>query len=316
MKKILITGGCGFIGSNLTSYLINKRYKVYIIDNFSKNKVIKPHHNSKVYKINIKNINQLDKINNIYAIIHLAASADILISKKNEKKYFEDNIAGLQSVLNFCSIKKINKFIFASSASVYGDTKNMRVKENFKLKPNHYYGYSKYIGEKMIQNYSKINKFNYTILRFFNIYGSKSDAVISTFLAQKIQNKLITIFGNGNQKRDFLYVDDLCSAIAKVLKNDNSNNKIYNLGSGKALSINQIFKKLNYKKKIHLDKRNDDIEISISNINKIKKELNWKPKIDINKGLKQAFAKDTDRLKKISILPISKLKKLIIEFNK
>ena len=115
-------------------------------------------------------------------------------------------------------------------------------------------------------------------------------------MAQKIQNKLITIFGNGNQKRDFLYVDDLCSAIAKMLKNDNSNNKIYNLGSGKALSINQIFKKLNYKKKIHLDKRNDDIEISISNINKIgfskQSLIKLKPKFDnINRQSKYKIIK-------------------------
>ena len=119
----------------------------------------------------------------------------------------------------------------------------MRVKENFKLKPNHFYGYSKYMGEKMIQDYSKINKFNYTILRFFNIYDQIRCCNIH-FLAQKF-NRLITIFGNGNQK-EILYVDDLCGAIAKVLKNNNSNNKIYNLGSGKALSINEIFKRLNY----------------------------------------------------------------------
>ena len=315
MEKILITGGCGFIGSNLTNYLITKGYKVYIIDNFSQNKIDCPNKKSKIFKIDIRSVNLIKKLNNIQAVIHLAASANILISKKDEKKYFKDNIEGLQAILNFCCVKKIKKFIFASSASVYGDTDNKSVKENFALKPGHYYAYSKYIGEKMIQKYSKINNLNYSILRFFNIYGPKSNAVISTFLAQKIQNKKITIFGNGKQKRDFLYVDDLCNAIFKVLKNSKSNNKIYNLGSGSAISINAIFEKLLYKKKIHLEKRNDDIEISIANISNIKKELKWRPKIGINEGLKRTLKEDILRLKKMKIMSLSKIKKLIMQFN-
>ena len=108
MKKIIITGGCGFIGSNLTDFLINNGYKIYIIDNFSNNKITKPNKKSKLYKLDIRNINQIKNINNIYAVIHLAASADILISKQDEK-YFQDNLEGLQQVLNFCSVKNIKK---------------------------------------------------------------------------------------------------------------------------------------------------------------------------------------------------------------
>ena len=315
MKKILITGGCGFIGSNLTDFLIKKGYKIYLVDNFSKNKINSYNKKSKLYRIDINQINSLKKLPNFEAIIHLAASADILISKQEEKKYFNDNIEGLQEILNFCSSKKIKKFIFASSASVYGDTKNISVKESFLLKPGHYYAYTKYIGEKMIQKYSSVNKFNYCILRFFNIYGPNSNAVISTFLAQKIQKKTISIFGSGKQKRDFLHVDDLCEAISRVLKSNKSNNKVYNLGSGKAHSINDIYKKIDYKNKIHLTKRNDDIEISIANIKKIKKDLKWVPKINIDQGIKKTFLKDSLRLKKIKIIPLSRLKEIIKKFN-
>ena len=123
MKKIIITGGCGFIGANLTDYLLKKGYKIYVIDNLSKNKIKKTNKKSKLYKIDIGNINQIKKLKNVNAIIHLAARADILISKNNEKNYFKDNLQGLQEVLNFCSLKKIKKFIFASSASVYGGKK-------------------------------------------------------------------------------------------------------------------------------------------------------------------------------------------------
>jgi len=315
MKKIIITGGCGFIGSSLTDFLIKKGYKIYIIDNYSKNKITKPNKKSKLYKIDIRDINKINKIKNVYAVIHLAALAEILISKDNEKKYFKNNLEGLQETLNFCSNNKIQKFIFASSASVYGNTDNKPVKEHSMLDPGHYYAYSKFIGEKMIKAYSKINKFDHTILRFFNIYGPKSNAVISTFLAQQIQNKTITIFGNGQQKRDFLYIEDLCDAILKILVNKKSKNETYNLGSGKSISINNLRRKLSCKNFINLDKRNKDIEVSIANISKIKKHLNWFPKTSIEDGLKKTLENDKTRLKKMNVLTISELKRIIKKFN-
>ncbi len=315
LKKIIITGGCGFIGSSLTDFLIKKGYKIYIIDNFSNNKIIKPNKKSKFYKIDISNIDKINRIKGVHAIIHLAAIADILISKDNEKEYFNNNLKGLQDVLNFCSNNKIKKFIFASSASVYGNKDKTAVKEDQSLDPGHYYAYSKLIGENMLKLYSKINKFDYTILRFFNIYGPKSNAVISTFLAQKLQEKKITIFGNGKQRRDFLYIDDLCDAILKVFENKKSNNETYNLGSGKSISINQLKNKLSYKNFINLEKRSDDIEVSIANISKIKKHLNWFPKISIEEGLKRSTENDFYRLKKMKILSISNLKKMIKKFN-
>ena len=162
-------------------YLIfsQKKYKVTIIDDLStgnkrniKNKKI-----NFIYS-NINNINKLKKIGNFDVIVHLAAMAEILITKKDEKKYFESNIEGLQQVLNFASQKKIKKFIFASSASIYGDTKNIKVKENFNANPKHYYAYTKYIGEKMIEKYCKNNEIKFSILRFFNVYGPNSTVML------------------------------------------------------------------------------------------------------------------------------------------
>ena len=314
-KKIIITGGCGFIGSSLTDFLIKKGFEIFVIDNFSTNKIVKPNKKSHFFKIDIRNVHKLNRIKNVYAIIHLAALADILISKEREKEYFNNNLEGLQIVLNFCADNKIKKFIFASSASVYGNKNKIAVKENQSLNPGHYYAYSKLIGENMLRLYSKINNFDYTILRFFNIYGPKSNAVISTFLAQKLQKKKITIFGNGKQRRDFLYIDDLCDAIFRVIKNKKAKNEIYNLGSGKSVSIKEIKDKISPKNFVNLEKRNDDIEVSIADISKIKKHLNWFPKVNIDNGLKKLENDDNNRLKKIKILSISSLKKIIRKFN-
>ena len=193
---------------------------------------------------------------------------------------------------------------------------NKKISENFNSDPKHFYAYTKLIGEQMIVNYSKINKFNYTIFRFFNIYGKKSTAVVAKFIAQKLQNKKITIFGNGKQKRDFLHVDDLSFAILQSIKVKKSNNEIYNLGSGKPESIIDLKNIISsHKDHIFLDKRNDDIEISISNINKIKRHLNWFPKVSFSKGIKDMMIQDKYRLSKIKLPSVLSQKKLIKSFN-
>ncbi len=317
MKNILITGGLGFIGSNLANFLKNKKYKIFVIDNLSSNKVRKLEKGITTIKKNIIDIKSIKNFKNrIDCIIHLAASAEILITPENEKKYFDDNIVGLQEVMNFAVKNEIKKFIFASSSSIYEETVGKKTKENSKLNPKHYYAYTKYLGEKMVSSYFKINRLNYTILRFFNIFGPKSDAVVGKFLAQKLQKKKLTIFGNGRQKRDFLYIDDLNRAILNVIRKKQSNKKIYNLGFGNSNSILNLAKLISKNKFEFLPKRNDDIEISISNIDKIKKDLNWSPKINLKKGLQIIKLVDEKRLKKVKLKSIKYQKKIIKQFNK
>ena len=316
-KNILITGGSGFIGSNLANNLAKKNFKVFVIDDLSvgDRKNLNRDKNIKFFK---KNINQIDSINlraKIHCCIHLAAKAQILITAKNENQYFEDNVAGLQKTLNFCKIKNIKKFIFASSASVYGDTKNKKVSENANLSPLHYYAFSKYIGEKIIKRYCKLNKINFYILRLFNIYGAKSNAVVAKFIAQYLQNKPITIYGDGKQSRDFVHVDDLIDVINKLIKNNFTSN-VFNVGSSNSTEINKL-KSLISKShsKINLDKRFDDIEKSIANNLKIKKVLKWQPKIKFKNGIKDMIKKDYSRLIKIKLESIKDQKKLIKFFN-
>ena len=317
MKNILITGGAGFIGSNLSEYLFNKGYNIIVVDDLSTGKITNlSNFKVKFYKKDVLDINKINFKKKIDIIIHLAAKAEILISKDKENIYTKSNLNALQSLLNFASKKKVKKFIFASSASIYGDTMNKKISENFSSDPKHFYAYTKLIGEKMIMYYSKINKFDYTIFRFFNIYGKKSTAVVAKFIAQKLQNKKITIFGNGKQKRDFLHVDDLNFAILKSITAKKSNNEIYNLGSGNPESIINLKKIISSNKDhIFLDKRNDDIEISISNINKIKKHLNWTPKVSFSRGIRDMMIKDKDRLLKLKLPAIKSQQKLIRSFN-
>lgn len=317
-KNILITGGCGFIGSNLAEFFLNQGNKVIIIDDLSigKKSNIKKNKNLIFIRKKIQDIGKIKLKGKIDICIHLAAKAEILISKEKENLYFDDNVIGLQHVLKFCSKKKIKKFIFASSASVYGDTKDVKVKESFKLQPLHFYAYSKFLGEKMVEKYSKINGFKYYILRFFNIYGEKSNAVVAKFLAQFLQNKKITIYGDGRQSRDFVNVKDVCNVIKKII-NSNINSNIFNIGSSKSLKIKELKNLISPKSKfINLKKRFDDIEVSIANINKAKKILRWYPKISFRNGLQDMRINDCQRLLRIKLESVEKQKKLISEFNK
>ncbi len=317
-KNILITGGSGFIGSNLANYLAKKKFKVIVIDDLSvgDKRNLNKNRNIKFLKKNINQINSIKIKEKIDCCIHLAAKAQILINTKDENQYFEDNVTGLQKTLNFCKKKGIKKFIFASSASVYGDTKNKKVTENMILSPLHYYAFSKYIGEKIIKKYCKLNKMNFYILRLFNIYGEKSNAVVAKFIAQYLQNKTITIYGNGKQSRDFVHVDDVIDIINKlIVKNLTSN--IFNVGSSKSTKINQLKSYIsNSHKSIKLDKRFDDIEKSIADISKAKKILKWSPKKKIENGVKDMIEKDYLRLTKIKLDTIESQKKLIKSFNK
>jgi len=161
-----------------------------------------------------------------------------------------------------------------------------------------------------------LNNINFFILRFFNIYGNKSNAVVAKFISQFLQKKKITIYGDGNQSRDFIHVIDVIDAI-KMLINKKIRSDTFNIGSSKSYKINLlkdlITKSKNY---IHLDKRFDDIEISISNINKIKNILGWKPKINFKKGINKMIEEDRDRLIKKKIEKISTQINLIKRFNK
>ena len=316
-KKILITGGAGFIGSNLCNYLVNCGYKLVVIDDLStgNKKNLKKDKNIKIIikKIQSNNISQFFK--NIYCCIHLAAKAEILIDKSKEKKYFNDNVVGLQNILNLCALNGIKKFIFASSASVYGDSKNKKVKESDQINPLHFYGYTKCIGEKIIKEYCRINNIKFYILRFFNVFGNKSKAVVAKFLAQDMQKKNITIYGSGNQSRDFIHVEDICDVIKNlIIKNISSD--IFNVGSSKTITIKELKNLVSKKNKaVFLEKRFDDIEKSISNINKIKLKLNWYPKVNFIHGLNLMKKEDKARLLKIKIPTIKFQKKIIKNFN-
>ena len=295
MEKAIITGGAGFIGSYLAEYLQKKKIHVTIIDNLENGSLYNLKKLKKNYKFIRADISKegswTKSFKNKNVIFHLAALSDIVPSISYPEKYFESNVLGTLNVLNTMRKYTVKKLVYAASSSCYGIPKHYPTKESEIIDPKYPYALTKKIGEDLLMHWSKVYNLNCTSLRLFNVYGPRVKnlndygAMFGIFLAQKLAGKPLTVVGNGNQSRDFTYVTDVCNAFFKSYKNKISKGKIYNVGSGKTISINKIVHLLK-SKKIFIPKRPGEPSKTFANISKIKKELNWKPNIPIEKGIK------------------------------
>ncbi len=294
-KNILITGGCGFIGSHIVEELLkDKNNKIVVIDNLisgkKKNIPIK-NRKIKFYKIDIskntkKLVNLFKKIDTVF---HLAALADIVPSINNPALYFNTNVTGTMNVLNACVKNKVKKVVYAASASSYGIPKKIPTNEKSEISLMYPYALTKKLGEDLVLHWSQVYKLNVTSLRLFNVYGTRSrtsgayGAVFGVFLAQKLKNKPLTIVGDGKQTRDFIYVKDVAKAfiLASKLK---KNGEMINIGSGKETTVNYIANLIS-NKRVHIPKRPGEPDRSKADITKANKILKWKPKIAVRDGV-------------------------------
>ena len=293
--KCLVTGGAGFIGSNLVDQLVLKKHKVIVLDNFSTGRLsnLSQHKkkNVKIVKIDISSNKNLDKyFKGVKYVFHLAGLADIIPSIKNPDKYFKSNVVGTLNVVQAAKKANIKKLIYAASASCYGIPNKFPIKENAKINLKYPYAFTKWQAEELIMHWAKVYNFPAISFRFFNAYGPRSrtsgayGAVFGVFLAQKLANKPLTIVGNGNQTRDFIHVNDLVNGIIKAALSKKVG-KIYNIGGGQEIKVNKIANLIGGKK-IHIPKRPGEPNRSLADITKIKKDLDWKPKIKIEDGVK------------------------------
>ena len=314
--KSLVTGGAGFIGSNLVDLLILKGHKVVVLDNFSTGRKSNlKHHkkNLKVINIDISSKKPLEQyFKNVDYVFHLAGLADIVPSIENPEKYFKSNVLGTLNIIEAAKKISIKKFIYAASASCYGIPEKYPTKENEKIKTMYPYALTKWQAEELIMHWYKVYNFPAISLRFFNAYGPRSrtsgayGAVFGVFLAQKLANKPLTVVGDGKQTRDFIHVNDLVEGILKAAESRKTG-KIYNIGGGKEVSVNKIVELIGGKK-IYIPKRPGEPDRSLADISKIKKDLKWKPKITIEKGIK-SLLKNISYWKSAPVWTPKKIKK-------
>jgi UDP-glucose 4-epimerase len=304
--KVVVTGGAGFIGSHLVERLLkDKKIKSIVIIDYCKNgtrniKHLLTNKRIKLIKLNIINLKK-NNINfkSVDCVFHLAALIDMSSSLKEPSIYYKANVVGTLNVLEAMRCHNVNKIVYAASASCYGITQKTSISETSKIQLNFPYAFTKYSGEQLIDHWSKVYGINYFSLRLFNVYQLKSttngsyNSVISIFLRQFLLKKPLTIFGDGNQTRDFINVKDVCQAFIKAFKSSKKN-KIINIGSSKPIKIIKIAKIIS-DQIIFLPRRIGETNNSRANISKAKKILNWKPKINFIYDIKKSFENIKDQ---------------------
>lgn len=311
-KKILVTGGAGFIGSNLVGRLLGLGYDVRVVDNFSTGrkeniKEFLNYDNLELIKGDLRNLNTCREITkDIEYIFHLAAIPSVQRSVEDPITSNESNVSGTLNLLVAARDEgHIKKFVYSSSSSVYGDSKKLPKNENQPVEPISPYALSKYTGERYCQIFSKIYNLPTVCLRYFNVFGpnqnpnSQYSAVIPKFVFSVIQKKRPIIYGDGEQSRDFTYVDNVVEANILAAFSDVSG-EVINIARNKRTSLNKILRLINHflgtnVQPIYKPARIGDIKHSLADISKAKKLLKFNPKVSIEDGLEKFIFKAIDK---------------------
>jgi len=302
--KILVTGSSGFIGSHLVEHLVEKGYKVVAFDRYNSNNSYGWLENSK-YEKKIKfilgDIRDYDSVNKAMkgcqSVMHLAALIGIPYSYISPTAYLKTNVEGTLNVLESAKNLKIKQVIVTSTSEVYGTAISKKLSENDELKAQSPYAASKIAADQLALSYYRSFGLPVKIIRPFNTFGPRQSAraVIPTIITQALLNNKIKI-GNLNATRDFLYVEDLCSAYEKILKSNKLLGEVVNVGVDSEISIKKLIFKISKILKIKLTPvvekkrvrpQNSEVFRLKCDNKKIKRITNWKPKYKIDKGLKK-----------------------------
>lgn len=302
--KILITGAAGFLGSHLSEKYVNEGHIVYGIDNLLNGnlnnvRTLLHRKNFKFIHDDIRNKELYSKIpTDIDAVIHLAAQIHVDRSIVNPEETFDINVSGTMKILEYARMNDINKILFASTSEVYGSAKYVPMNEDHPLAAQHPYGVSKIAADRLCYTYNETYDLGIDIIRCFNFFGPRQKdsgygGVIAIFINRVLQNKPPIIYGDGNQTRDYMYVEDAVNAYDKVLQSKNNPGKYgINFGTGTEKSVNEIAELIiqysgNEKnlKTIHVDPRPTEVQRLFADINKAKELLNFKPNIQFEQGI-------------------------------
>ena len=327
MQRVLVTGGLGFIGSNLIQLLLEQKYYVINVDkvsyssNFYNTKEFKQNKKYKFIKCDIQNKKKISQILKKYkpaGIFNLAAETHVDRSIDGPKNFINSNILGVFNLLEcFKKYYKKNKnikLIHISTDEVYGDVLNGRSKETDRYNPSSPYAASKASSDHLVRSYIRTYNIPAIITNCSNNYGPNQhpEKLIPKLIYNILNNRKLPIYGKGNNSREWIYVSDHCEALVKIFKKGKLSN-FYNIGSNTNLNNLSIAKKLlliaknkikmgkNVKIEFVKDRPGHDLRYAI-NSNKLRKEIKWKPKININRGLEKTLNWYLDNQKYLSSL--------------
>ena len=298
MPKCLVSGGGGFIGSHLVDKLIKEKCEVVVVDNFITGK---KENINKDYKIDIyvSDITDGDRLREIFYeekpdyVFHLAALARIQLSIDEPLITFRTNVNGTLNMLECSKEFGVKRFIYSSSSSVYGNQENPLKEDMFPM-PISPYAMQKYNGEQYCQIYSKYYDLETICLRYFNVYGTRVDLdsayklVMAIWAEQKKNAKPLSIYGRGDQTRDFTHVRDVVEAnYLSMISETKFKADAFNIGSGEEIPIRELAKYFNWKMEFIKNPRPYEEKRKKADISKAKRILGWQPKVKISEGINE-----------------------------
>jgi nucleoside-diphosphate-sugar epimerase len=304
MAHYLVTGGAGFIGSNIVEALVKQDKTVRVLDNFStgKRENITPFMDKiDLVEGDVRSYHTVrDAVHGVDFILHQAALPSVPRSIKDPITTNEVNVAGTLNILNAAKDAGVRKVVFASSSSIYGDLEGLLKTEDMLPKPLSPYAVSKLAGEKYCQVFTKLYGLATVCLRYFNVFGPRQDpnsqysAVIPKFIAAMKKGLAPVVYGDGEQSRDFTFVENVVSAnlLACETQADQISGEVFNIACGHQITLNMLIQRLNelLKQNIqprYVDERRGDVKHSLANISKARAGLGYKVKVDFNEGLKK-----------------------------
>ncbi len=302
MKRLMVTGGAGFIGSNLVDLLVRRGYEVVVLDDLSTGSMsnLERHIGSGYFRMVEKDICDIDESDlfGIGAVFHLAARVDVLDSIEDPMEDERVNYKGTLNVLERCRKAGVNKVMFTSSAAVYGDVAQVPTPEGAPKEPLSPYGNHKYASGNMLRMYNVLHGMENVVFRLFNVYGPRQDptnpysGVISKFMEWAVQGRDLTIYGDGGQTRDFVYVMDVAKAF--IMAYEKGLSGTFNVGLGAETSINGLARKIigitgSDSGLVHEKNRSGEIYRSCCVNRKLKEALGWVPDTTMEEGLKEYY---------------------------
>lgn len=309
MKKILVTGGAGFIGSHLVDRLLaEKSWQVTVVDDFNdfyapavKRANISAHLQNPDFKLRAGDIRSIDFLRGVFgenefdAIVHLAARAGVRSSLENPNEYVETNVGGTLNLLELAKDFAVKQFVFGSSSSVYGINAKIPFSEDDKIsQPISPYAATKTAGELLCHTYSHLYNLHAVCLRFFTVYGARQrpDLAIHKFARKIINDEPIQIFGDGTTRRDYTFIDDIISGVRAAIDYNSAPFEIFNLGESRTVELRYLVEllEINLRKKARIERlpmQPGDVPQTFADISKARALLSYNPQTNIEDGIKK-----------------------------
>lgn len=308
--KVLVTGGAGFIGSHLVELLLARGEEVVVLDNFStgKRRNLPSHPDLSVLEGDVADAADVSAaLAGCDAFVHLAAVASVEASVRDPLATNRTNLRGSIQLFEAATQLGVRRGVYASSAAVYGDSQELPLRESASKRPLSPYATDKLAGEHYLAHYRRSGKLDGVAFRFFNVFGPRQDpgspysGVISVFLDRAAKGASITVFGDGEQTRDFVYVGDVVAALAQALvrtDDDPSDDlPVFNVGRGESVSLLQLLELVGALEGVKAPlqvgfgpSRQGDIRRSLANVDHLKVRLSWAPRTSLSDGLAATLA--------------------------